>query len=59
MKLVAFTVFLCFSFINGDEVVTGKNLWDQIIKMEQIVVSVEYNGRRLNVWREDAHGYSR
>uniref|UniRef100_A0A914Q3Z1 Uncharacterized protein n=1 Tax=Panagrolaimus davidi TaxID=227884 RepID=A0A914Q3Z1_9BILA len=27
--------------------------------MEQIFLSVEYNGRRLNVWREDVHGYDR
>uniref|UniRef100_A0A914R5D9 Uncharacterized protein n=1 Tax=Panagrolaimus davidi TaxID=227884 RepID=A0A914R5D9_9BILA len=24
--------------------------------MEQIVLSVEYHGRRLNVWKEDNHG---
>uniref|UniRef100_A0AC34F7C0 Uncharacterized protein n=1 Tax=Panagrolaimus sp. ES5 TaxID=591445 RepID=A0AC34F7C0_9BILA len=27
--------------------------------MEQIFLSVEYNGRRLNVWREDVHNYTR
>uniref|UniRef100_A0A914PLV1 Uncharacterized protein n=1 Tax=Panagrolaimus davidi TaxID=227884 RepID=A0A914PLV1_9BILA len=27
--------------------------------MEQIIISVEYHGRRLNVWKEDAFGYTR
>uniref|UniRef100_A0A914Z1I1 Uncharacterized protein n=1 Tax=Panagrolaimus superbus TaxID=310955 RepID=A0A914Z1I1_9BILA len=38
---------------------TSSNLWDQIVKMEQIVLSVEYHGRRLNVWKEEVHGYNR
>uniref|UniRef100_A0AC34FYK9 Uncharacterized protein n=1 Tax=Panagrolaimus sp. ES5 TaxID=591445 RepID=A0AC34FYK9_9BILA len=27
--------------------------------MEQVVLSVEYNERHLNVWKDDTHGYSR
>uniref|UniRef100_A0AC34FJ25 Uncharacterized protein n=1 Tax=Panagrolaimus sp. ES5 TaxID=591445 RepID=A0AC34FJ25_9BILA len=38
---------------------TSTNLWDHVVKMEQIILSVEYNGRQLNVWKEETHGYTR
>ena len=35
------------------------SLWDHVIKMEQVVLSVEYKGRHLNVWRDNTQSYSR
>uniref|UniRef100_A0A914QJD8 Uncharacterized protein n=1 Tax=Panagrolaimus davidi TaxID=227884 RepID=A0A914QJD8_9BILA len=37
----------------------GTSLWDLVIKKEQVVLTVEYQGRYLNVWRQDTHNYSR
>uniref|UniRef100_A0A914R5J5 Uncharacterized protein n=1 Tax=Panagrolaimus davidi TaxID=227884 RepID=A0A914R5J5_9BILA len=35
------------------------SLWDHVVKMEQVILSVEYNQRHLNVWKEDSRGYNR
>jgi hypothetical protein len=35
------------------------SLWDQVVKMEHVVLSVEYNGRRLNVWKENKLDHNR
>lgn len=35
------------------------SLWDQVVKMEQVVLSVEFNGRRLNVWQENKQDHIR
>ena len=35
------------------------SLWDHVVSMKQIIVSIEYEGRQLHVWREHKHGYDR
>uniref|UniRef100_A0A914C6A7 Uncharacterized protein n=1 Tax=Acrobeloides nanus TaxID=290746 RepID=A0A914C6A7_9BILA len=35
------------------------SLWDQVVKMEQVVLSVEFNERRLNVWQENKQDHIR
>uniref|UniRef100_A0A914Q536 Uncharacterized protein n=1 Tax=Panagrolaimus davidi TaxID=227884 RepID=A0A914Q536_9BILA len=35
------------------------SLWDQVVKKEQVFLTVEYEKRYLNVWRQDSHGYSK
>uniref|UniRef100_A0AC35FI71 Replication protein n=1 Tax=Panagrolaimus sp. PS1159 TaxID=55785 RepID=A0AC35FI71_9BILA len=35
------------------------SLWDQVVKKEHVFLTVEYEKRYLNVWRQDSHGYSK
>uniref|UniRef100_A0A914QV00 Uncharacterized protein n=1 Tax=Panagrolaimus davidi TaxID=227884 RepID=A0A914QV00_9BILA len=35
------------------------SLWDQIVKKEHVFLTVEYENRYLNVWRQDSNGYSK
>uniref|UniRef100_A0AC34FAE8 Uncharacterized protein n=1 Tax=Panagrolaimus sp. ES5 TaxID=591445 RepID=A0AC34FAE8_9BILA len=48
-------LFLAFSATISSDI----SLWDHVVKMEQVILSVEYNGRHLNVWMDANHGYNR
>uniref|UniRef100_A0A914Y633 Uncharacterized protein n=1 Tax=Panagrolaimus superbus TaxID=310955 RepID=A0A914Y633_9BILA len=58
MKVVCIfaTLFFFFTTFAAENDPKNDSLWDQISGMEQIVLSVEYHGRRLDVWKEDNHG---
>uniref|UniRef100_A0AC35G9U0 Uncharacterized protein n=1 Tax=Panagrolaimus sp. PS1159 TaxID=55785 RepID=A0AC35G9U0_9BILA len=36
-----------------------QNLWDQIVRQEQVVLNVIYKGRQLNVWKQNINSYTR
>uniref|UniRef100_A0A914PC08 Uncharacterized protein n=1 Tax=Panagrolaimus davidi TaxID=227884 RepID=A0A914PC08_9BILA len=58
LKLLSLILVAVFSQSWGAEY-SQKSLWNNVIQMEHIVLSAEYNERRLNVWHENAHGYNR
>ena len=54
MKLILF-----FSFLISLSISSDSNLWAQQLSMDQIVASLEHDGRRLNVWRENKESRQR
>ena len=38
---------------------TDNNIWEQQLGMDQVVLSLEHDGRRLNVWRENKENRQR
>uniref|UniRef100_A0A914PMQ4 Uncharacterized protein n=1 Tax=Panagrolaimus davidi TaxID=227884 RepID=A0A914PMQ4_9BILA len=56
LKLIV-AIILLFGFVKSD--VSGMSLWDQVVKKEHVFLTVEYEKRYLNVWRQDSHGYSK
>uniref|UniRef100_A0AC34G077 Uncharacterized protein n=1 Tax=Panagrolaimus sp. ES5 TaxID=591445 RepID=A0AC34G077_9BILA len=61
MKLLLFaTLFFIISVTTGSPAgAPVQNLWDQIVRQEQVVLSVTYRGRILNVWKQGINNYTR